>query len=419
MEMRKVDGLEMLELHDYGGCGKVYRAIDAAGRMVALKVFDDLSVSRTLLAKMTQRLTVDGWPRGVMPVLADHLQRSPLYQVMPWMGDAAADGSWTPRSLQHRMEIMSEADAWQAIRLLAHALGQMHQRHVPHGNLKPGNIFQDGHGGLLLSDWCLGNMPGVHVFHFTDALLYQPPEQLLDASGYLDEQGYAWDVFAFGVIAFRLLTGEFPRCHDAFRKVAPAQGDTRCDGMKAAPEKIAANLLKAEISEWPTEPKNELERRMRDWIVRCLDIDPAQRPVSMTEVCAGFELTEKEVAKETEQQRLIALNRKLKSRVKSFVLFLFVALVAVSVFAGLWRREVNRLKDEISRSAKERETLRASANDARTSETVAMRNAEEARRVMLDEREQHAAHLDASRLIGERASALASTGWSESALEAD
>jgi len=402
MDVPRVDGFEILELYDYGGCGEVYRAVDAAGRLVALKVFDDLSVSRTLLAKMTQRLTVDGWPRGVMPVLTDHLQRSPLYQVMPWMADADEDGSWTPRSLQHRIESISSLDAWQAIRLLAHALGQMHVRHVPHGNLKPGNIFQDGHGGILLSDWCLGNMPGVHVFHFTDALLYQPPEQLLDASGYLDEQGYAWDVFAFGVIAFRLLTGEFPRCHDAFRKVSPAQGLTRCEGMKADPQKIAANLLTAEICEWPTGPKDELERRMRESIVCCLNIDPAHRPVSMTEVCAGFELTEKEVAKETEQQRLIELSRRLKRRVRGLAFFLFSALIAVLVFAGLWRCEQERLKDEISRGAKVRETLRADANDARTSETVALRNADEARRVMLYEREQHALHLEASRLIGDQ-----------------
>lgn len=402
MEVPRVDGLEILELHDYGGCGEVYRAVDAAGRLVALKVFDDLSVNRALLAKMTQRLMVDGWPRGVMPVLTDHLQRSPLYQVMPWMADSDEGGSWMPRSLQHRVEIIPEADAWQAIRLIAHALGQMHSRHVPHGNLKPGNIFQDGHGGILLSDWCLGNMPGVHVFHFTDALLYQPPEQLIDATGYLDEQGYAWDVFAFGVIAFRLLTGEFPRCHDAFCKVAPAQGGTRCEGMKADPVKIAANLSKAAISEWPAEPKSELERRMRDWIVRCLDLDPAHRPASMTEVCSGFELIEKEVAKETEQQRLIVLTRRLKLGVSGLVLLLLAALVAMSVFAVLWRREQDRLKDEILRSAEASETLKTVANDARASETVALRNAEEARRVMLDEREQHAVHLNASRLIGDQ-----------------
>ena len=38
---------------------------------------------------------------------------------------------------------------------------------------------------------------------------------------YLEEQGYRWDVYAFGVLAYRLLTGAFPRCDEVFRKVAP------------------------------------------------------------------------------------------------------------------------------------------------------------------------------------------------------
>lgn len=402
MEAPKVDGLEVLELHDFGGCGEVYRAVDASGRQVALKVFDDLSVSRTLLIKMSQRLQVDAWPLGVMPVLAEHLQRSPLYRVMPWMADRTEGGSWTPRSLQHLPDGLPAADAWRIIRQLAEALGQMHLRHVPHGNLKPGNVFLDGEGRVLLSDWCLGNMPGVHVFRSTDALLYQPPEQLLDASGYLDEQGYGWDVFAFGVTAFRLLTGGFPRCDEVFRKLAPSPGSTRCDGMTADARKIAAHLIGSELQAWPAAPECELERRMREWIVRCLELDPARRPSSMAELCSGFELIEQEVAREDQQLRLVAVNRSLRRRLKGLGIAMAAAITALVVFAVLWSRTVDRLDAEVARSTREREDLRTAVNEARNSETVALRNAEEARRLMIEQREEHARHLAASRWVGDR-----------------
>ena len=54
----------------------------------------------------------------------------------------------------------------------------MHERRVAHGNLKPGNVFFADDGEVLLSDWAMGNMPGAEQFVFTDAVLYQSPEQL-------------------------------------------------------------------------------------------------------------------------------------------------------------------------------------------------------------------------------------------------
>ena len=49
-----------LELHAYGGCGEVFLARDAADEPVAMKVLEDLTVSRRLLAKMVERLEADG-----------------------------------------------------------------------------------------------------------------------------------------------------------------------------------------------------------------------------------------------------------------------------------------------------------------------------------------------------------------------
>ena len=130
----------------------------------------------------------------------------------------------------------------------------MHERRVAHGNLKPGNVFFADDGEVLLSDWAHGqHARGVRQFDFTDAVLYQPPEQLRNPAGYLEEEGYRWDVFAFGVLAFRILTGRFPRCHETFDFVAPPAGETRREGIQADLGKIARNLESQPEVTWPDE----------------------------------------------------------------------------------------------------------------------------------------------------------------------
>ena len=126
-----------------------------------------------------------------------------------------------PRSLQHRLDEHPGLESWKLVKSLAKALADMHGRRVAHGNLKPGNVLFDENGEVLLDRLGARQHAGREKFHFTDAVLYQPPEQLRNPAGYLEEAGYRWDVFAFGVLAFRILTGRFPRCHETFDYVAP------------------------------------------------------------------------------------------------------------------------------------------------------------------------------------------------------
>lgn len=397
MELPKLPGLEVLESHDYGGCGEVFLAEGQDGARLALKTLDDLSVSRALLARMHDRLAADGWPEGVMPLAGCSLENRPLYLLMPWLAEQLDDESWRPCTMQHHLDEFPREDSWDWIRQLAAILGRMHARHVPHGNLKPGNLFFDPEGQLLVSDWCLGNMPGVHVFHFTDALLYQPPEQLRDSSGYLDEQGYGWDVYAFGVISYRLLTGRFPRCDEVFQKVAPPAGKTRCDGLRADPDKVAQNLEQSEIAGWPVEAADELEERQREWIIRCLHMDPAQRPATMTEVAAAFEVIEREVEQENRYRREVALHRRSRRRVAALLVALGICAVAIVVLTGLWRRSGQQLATQAREIRVERTNLKQQVAMAKAAEAGA-RDAEAAAKQALSLAKAHyLTHLGASR----------------------
>jgi eukaryotic-like serine/threonine-protein kinase len=406
MEVPRADGLKPGKLIGYGGCGRVFHAKDETGADRVVKVFEDRAISRHLLAKMTARLETGGWPAGVMKVIAADFESEPSFWVMPRVNGGENETEPVPRNLQSTLREHPGTDSWKLVRSLARALARMHHHRVPHGNLKPGNVFLTDDGEVILSDWTLGNMPGVRHFSFTDAVLYQSPEQLLNPAGYLEEAGYRWDVFAFGVLAYRTLTGRFPRCHDAFHVVAPAPGETRKDGIKADLSKIARNLEAQPVVRWPDAPHNPLEAGFREWIDRCLPLDPELRPFSMMEVAAGFDALETKATADVEREALMDQRRRAERRSWRTLGFAAVAIAAAAVSGGLWQLAGSRLLDERAQRAREVQLLKSAGDAAMVAKVAAQADAEskttEARQTLAHERELSLARLEASRLVGDR-----------------
>lgn len=402
METPRVDGLKVLELIGFGGCGRVYRAEDEEGRPVVLKIFDEAAVSRELLAKMTLRLESGGWPDGVLPVLSAEFGEMPAIRVSPLLVDAGDDGVPSPRSLQHQLGQHPGLESWKLVKSIARALAAMHSRRVAHGNLKPGNVMFDENGDVRLTDWALGNMPGIQQFHFTDAVLYQPPEQLKRPAGYLEEEGYRWDVFAFGVLAFRILTGKFPRCHETFELVAPPEGETHRDGLKADLSKVARNLESNEGFHWPDEPRNPLELGYRGWIDRCLSLDPAGRPGTMNEVVAGFEAEDAELGAEKERGALMDQRRRAERRTWTAIFFVGIAAAVAALLGGLWQLSATQLQKERAGHVGELLTLKTAAETAARERSAAEAREKQANEKLSYERELGIARLEASRQIGDR-----------------
>lgn len=273
------------ELLGEGGCGQVNAWEDADSRLLAIKRFDAAAVNLPLLERMTRRLAMGGWPPGVLAVLRDDFSGIPAVRISPLLASRRENGTgWVPLSLQHQWDTATAGGALELVNALARALAGMHERGVAHGNLKPGNVFLDESGAVLLTDWAMGNMPGTGVFHFTDAVLYQPPEQLRGASAYGRPASLQWDVFAFGVLAFRILTGRFPRCHETFQRVCPQIGRTRRPDLDVNPVKLAEYLESKQSYHWPDPPSGVVDDEVRICIDRCLNIDPDKRPSDMARV---------------------------------------------------------------------------------------------------------------------------------------
>jgi tetratricopeptide (TPR) repeat protein len=402
MDTPEVEGLRVIRPIGAGECGSVHLAEDGAGHAVALKLFNSLAIRRGLVARMTERLAAGGWPEGVMPVIFSDFEGRPAHRITPLVADVLADGELRPRSLQHVLPKFTGEGAWPLVRAIAKALAGMHDKRVAHGNLKPGNIFLDASGHVLLSDWTLGNMPGIGHFEFTDALLYQPPEQLRENAGYLEEAGYRWDVYAFGALAFRLLTGKFPRCDETFSKVAPEPGETRRDGIHADLPKIAKNLEANSKITWPDAPQDAVTTGLREWIDACLRLDPAQRPATMAEVVSGFEAVDLRVANEEERDQLLDQRRRSNHRAWRWFFATGVATFVALVLGGLWYLTSGRLAVEKEKRASETLALRSEALQARQAKELTDKAAAEAKNALTYERDLGKARIEASRLIGDR-----------------
>lgn len=402
MEAPRVEGLKLGKLIGHGGCGHVYQVLGGSTTERVVKFFDEAPVNRALLEKMTLRLETGGWPAGVMQVLAADFGAERSYWITPMVAGIEPDVDPIPRNLQMWLHEHPGTYSWKLVKSLARAIARMHERRVPHGNLKPGNIFFSEEGEVILADWALGNMPGVERFSFTDAVLYQPPEQLRNPGGYLDEAGYRWDTYGFGVLAHRILTGKFPRCHETFEIVAPASGTARKEGIQADLFKIARNLENQPEFRWPDEAQNPLEEGFRHWIDRCLSLDPLLRPSTMGEVVAGFDALETKSAADAEHASLMDQRRRSDRRAWRTLFFAGAATATAVVLGGLWQLSgTQRQKERTGREGDVR-MLKEVGEAAMQAKNVAESKQSEAEQALAYERELGLARLEASRLIGDR-----------------
>jgi hypothetical protein len=402
MQPPEVNSLEVFGPVGAGACGRVYRARDASGEMVAVKVLDPAAVNRALLEEMALRLEEPAWPDGILPERAADYRGKQIIRITKFLGDEVGD-AWVPRSLQHRLDRFPGENSWAVVLEILRALAALHERQVAHGNLKPGNIFFDDGDKVVLTDWALGNMPGIDNLEYTDAILYQPPGQLRNPQGYLRERGYRWDVFAFAVIAFRLLTGAFPRCTATFDQVAPEPGKTRRDGIAANLKSVAKSIESKPEVVWPDPPANPLEKSYREILDRCLALDGSARPANAGAVLVLFQTAERDLAAEQQRDAVLDQHRRVRrsawrANVAAGILAGGVAIL--SILYQMKRSEVSAEEAGRQGDIKRLEGLLAEAGSARTTietDLAATKKASETeRRELQYEKDRWLARLEAS-----------------------
>ena len=401
MRLPDVSELEVLGLVGAGPSGRVYRARNGAGERVAVKIFTEAAVNRRLLEEAASRLEEGGWPAGVMEELSEDYRGRQILRVTRLWEDER-DGAAVPRSLQHRLERFPGEDSWPLVLEILRSLAALHDRQVAHGNLKPGNVFFDDEERVLLTDWALGTMPGVASPEFTDAVLYQPPDQLRDPDGYLREKGYRRDVFAFGVLAFRLLTGVFPRCQAIFGPVAPEPGKTRREGIAANLKQVAKAVEGQPQVEWPDPAENPLEEEYREVLDRCLSLDPAARPANAGEVLRSFEAAERAQAEEQQRDAVLDQHRRARRAAWRANAAAGVLAGAVVIVIGLWRMASSGPGGEEAGRKADVARIDAARTLAEAGRVAAEQTLEKERQVLQYDRDMWLARLEESRATGDR-----------------
>lgn len=228
------DTYEIRSLLGEGGMGQVYEAFDQRlNRIVAIKVAWP-TVDATSVRKEARALAAIRHP-CVIAVYAAGEHKGTEYIVMERLL-----GETLQTHIRRRVSAGKPFSFPDAIDILIHVaegLAVVHKAGIAHRDVKPDNVMLAPGDRTVLMDF------GVFVPEFEAAQhsgasgspAYMAPETISGTVS--DGGGFLVDVYAFGVLAFELLTGELPFASDAARGVdeapvgeraARARSTTRC-----------------------------------------------------------------------------------------------------------------------------------------------------------------------------------------------
>ncbi len=341
MSLPQIAGLELQELIGRGSCGAVYRAVKLdTGESCAVKVFGSMAISRKLLSIAMRGLQqMPGHP-GLPQPLAFDFDNSPYFCAMPLVGFSTKDEEghkqWETPTLEDCCGKSGPEEAWRYIYELCDAMAWLHRNNLLHCNLKPRNILldDDQNSSIKTSDLVQGWIGGTHHFETTDHILYMPPDQV-EHPDTLARHGTSWDVYSFGVTAFRLLTGKFPRGAEAYAE----QVANHPLPQGAAYTLDNASMLHCVRSQpdivWPAAPTTKWDARRKQIIGKCLALDMADRWPDLREVMHELEKLESDYLVEDAQENVEIEKGRQLSKV---ALMRAVALIlcALMVIEGVW-----------------------------------------------------------------------------------
>ena len=387
-------GLQLQDRIGIGSCGEVFRA-STEGRACAVKLFSAMSINRRALENTLRRLATLPPHPGVLPVEQFEIGSGPCRLVMPLVGtlerDAQGRRTWRAPTLEPLCETGVDPErAWHLIHQIAEALAWLHRHGLVHGNLRPANIFiEDGPPETArLTDLAQGWVGGVHRLDLTDHFLNLAPEQAENPDGVFQGLGAGADVYSFGVLAYRLLTGQRPRGAAAWAAQTAFVAEKAAAGLAYGIDQaalLAAVRAQPKI-EWPEPPTDKWDERRRHILERCLDLNPAARWADMREVLREFEVLEADRQIEASRD-WVDLERRAQARRVLVLQILASSLAALLVAGGatafllihqarqatqMSQAEVTALRTDLSTGEQRRSELSAELERART----ALRTAE-------------------------------------------
>ncbi|MFN7973694.1 MAG: protein kinase [Acidobacteriota bacterium] len=204
----RIGPFDVLGLLGSGGMGTVYRAVDTRlGRTVALKLLrPDLAADERARSRLTREAQaasrIDHPNIGTVDEVGEH-------DGQPYIAMALHEGETLASRLRRGRMPVAEVEA--ILRQIASGLAAAHRAGIVHRDLKPGNVMLTAGGTVKILDFGLAKVAGRTADSLTSTgavmgtVAYMSPEQ---ARG--EELDARTDVWALGVIAYEMLSGESP-----------------------------------------------------------------------------------------------------------------------------------------------------------------------------------------------------------------
>jgi len=256
----------VVELLGSGSMGVVYRAVDETlDREVAIKILNPELTGPDLIRRFRTEATA--------LAKLNHPDIATIYELRTtdqgfMMVMEFVRGEPLDKILERAGSLPVESVAYVVDRVLS-ALGHAHQAGIVHRDIKPANIMVTEGGGIKVMDFGIAFMRGANQSGAGGMLGtpgYMPPEQILGN----DIDGRS-DLYAVGVIFYRLLTGTFP-----FRA------------------STIEDMLRKQLSGLPATPLNQYRVGLPSWCERIVHRALTKSPSDRFQTAAEFRSALKE-----------------------------------------------------------------------------------------------------------------------------
>jgi serine/threonine protein kinase len=206
--IKKLSRYELHEKIGEGGFGSVYRASDPKwGKLVAIKVLHaNLAENSRIIDRFVReaRTTFSLHHPHIIAVMDLGDEDGRYFLVMDYV-----EGG-TLLKLMRERGVLPLPEVIRLLEPVAEALDYAHSQNVIHRDVKPSNILIDGKGQVFLSDFGLVKLLDEEDSSTTATALlgtyeYMAPEQVTGKT-----LSAATDLYALGVIAYQMVTGQVP-----------------------------------------------------------------------------------------------------------------------------------------------------------------------------------------------------------------
>jgi hypothetical protein len=295
-----------------GGMGEVYRAEDLRlSQLVAIKFLPaELSQDVSALARFHSEVRI---ARQV-----SHANVCRVFDIGDVEGAAFLSMEYVDgedlASVVRRIGRLSPDKAIEVARQICAGVAAAHERGVIHRDLKPANVMLDGAGKIRVMDFGLAgiaaSIQGSEIRAGTPA--YMAPEQLEGR-----EVTIKSDIYSLGLILYEILTGK--RAFEA----------------ASMPELV--KLREQGAITHPSALVKDLDPLVERVILRCLEQDPAKRPVSALQVAAalpgGDPLAAALAAGETPSPEMVAASGQKEGLQPKIAMVMLLAVVVGLIVA--------------------------------------------------------------------------------------